>query len=266
MRELAGAEAGDGRDESNKSLQERLADAANAQTAADADAKAADIRAKHLTKQLAEQRKALGAKEKEAGSAKAELAKASAAVEEIAARLAGLGFDEAKLSQLEAAQEAEAAAVRGAKEAVEAQSAQLSGLDFRYADPSPGFDRSKVKGVVAKLVRVADPATSLALEVAAGGKLYQVVVDDEVTGKALLERGRLTKRVTIIPLNKVKGGDVPAAVVDAARRLGGGKASPALQLIGYDEEVDAAMRYAFGGVFVCQDAGERAPCLGSLDP
>lgn len=47
-------------------------------------------------------------------------------------------------------------------------------VDFRYADPDRGFDRSKVKGVVAKLTRVADPTASTALEVAAGGKLYQV--------------------------------------------------------------------------------------------
>jgi structural maintenance of chromosome 2 len=38
-RELAGAEAGDGRDESNRSMQERLADAVNAQTAAEAESK-----------------------------------------------------------------------------------------------------------------------------------------------------------------------------------------------------------------------------------
>jgi hypothetical protein len=53
----AGAETGDGRDESNKSLQERLADAETGQTAAEADAKAADVRLKHLTKQISEQRK-----------------------------------------------------------------------------------------------------------------------------------------------------------------------------------------------------------------
>lgn len=47
-------------------------------------------------------------------------------------------------------------------------------IDFRYSDPERGFDRSRVKGVVAKLTRVADPSTSTALEVAAGGKLYQV--------------------------------------------------------------------------------------------
>ena len=50
----------------------------------------------------------------------------------------------------------------------------FAALEFVYRDPERGFDRSRVKGVVAKLVRVADPATSTALEVAAGGKLYQV--------------------------------------------------------------------------------------------
>ena len=50
----SGAEAGDGRDESNKSLQERLADAQNAQTASESEAQQAEIRAKHLAKQLAE--------------------------------------------------------------------------------------------------------------------------------------------------------------------------------------------------------------------
>lgn len=50
----------------------------------------------------------------------------------------------------------------------------VAAIDFRYSDPERGFDRSRVKGVVAKLTRVADPSTATALEVAAGGKLYQV--------------------------------------------------------------------------------------------
>jgi chromosome segregation ATPase len=43
-------------------------------------------------------------------------------------------------------------------------------------DPERGWDASRVKGVVAKLVRVKDPATATALEVTAGGRLYQVCV------------------------------------------------------------------------------------------
>lgn len=53
-------------------------------------------------------------------------------------------------------------------------SVHVAAIDFRYSDPERGFDRSRVKGVVAKLTRVADPSTATALEVAAGGKLYQV--------------------------------------------------------------------------------------------
>ena len=34
----------------------------------------------------------------------------------------------------------------------------------------------------------------------------QVVVEDEVTAKEIIEKGRLNKRVTIIPLNKVGAG------------------------------------------------------------
>jgi len=46
-------------------------------------------------------------------------------------------------------------------------------VDFAYRDPERGFDRGRVKGVVARLVRVKDASAATALEVAAGGKLYQ---------------------------------------------------------------------------------------------
>ena len=57
---------------------------------------------------------------------------------------------------------------------VDQLSARLAALEFRYSDPHPGFDRSKVKGLVAELVTVKDEASATALEVAAGSKLYQV--------------------------------------------------------------------------------------------
>ncbi len=76
-------------------------------------------------------------------------------------------------------------------------------LDFRFRDPEANFQRSRVKGVVAKLISVKDTNTATALEVAAGGKLFQVIVDTEVTSKALIDRGQLTRRCTIIPINKV---------------------------------------------------------------
>lgn len=85
-------------------------------------------------------------------------------------------------------------------------------LDFRFRDPEAGFERSKVKGVVAKLVRVKDTSNATALEVAAGGKLYQIVVDTEATAKALLAKGHLRNRVTIIPINKASKFPLAATV------------------------------------------------------
>ena len=57
-------------------------------------------------------------------------------------------------------------------------------VQFDYQNPTPGFDRDKVKGPVAKLVRVKDMATATALEVTAGGK-----VRDDVEGEMEREEG-----------------------------------------------------------------------------
>src|ERR1700722_14325515 len=81
----------------------------------------------------------------------------------------------------------------------------MSSLDFAYSPPHPRFDRRKVKGLVAILISLKpeDHNKSTALEITAGAKLYNVVVEDELAGKELLQNGKLKKRVTIIPLNKI---------------------------------------------------------------
>lgn len=82
----------------------------------------------------------------------------------------------------------------------------LSRLNLEYMDPYHGFDRSKIKGYVAQVTYLDkvnyDKAT--ALEIAAGGKLFNVIVEDEQVGNHLLKNGKLKKRVTMIPLNKIK--------------------------------------------------------------
>lgn len=130
-------------------------------------------------------------------------------------------------------------------------------LRFAYKDPEPGFDRSRVKGLVAKLVRVRDSQNSTALEITAGAKLYQVVVDTEKTSELILQKGNLKKRVTVIPLNKINSRCVDPAKVAAAKSIAaahGGTATLALELVGYEEEVHNAMAYVFGNALVCNSA------------
>ncbi len=90
---------------------------------------------------------------------------------------------------------------------------RLSQLDFNYTPP-PGFDTRKVKGLVASLLALKpeDYGKSTALEIAAGGKLYNVIVEDERVGKDLLERGGIKKRVTLVPLNKIRAFKLSAEV------------------------------------------------------
>lgn len=51
------------------------------------------------------------------------------------------------------------------KDEIRNLSAYLSNVEFSYLDPVKNFDRSKVKGVVAKLIKVKDRSTVTALEV-----------------------------------------------------------------------------------------------------
>ena len=67
--------------------------------------------------------------------------------------------------------------------------------------------------------RIYLPAT--ALEVACGAKLYQLVVEDEETGKELLKNGQLKRRVTIIPLNKIESSTLSESTLkNAAKSVG----------------------------------------------
>lgn len=55
--------------------------------------------------------------------------------------------------------------VQKLKDEIRNLSAQLANVEFTYRDPVKNFDRSKVKGVIAKLIKVKDSSTMTALEV-----------------------------------------------------------------------------------------------------
>jgi structural maintenance of chromosome 2 len=57
-------------------------------------------------------------------------------------------------------------------------------LDFQFTNPTPNFDRTKhVHGLVATLFNINDKKYAQALELTAGGKLFNVVVDTDETSK-----------------------------------------------------------------------------------
>ncbi|KAI8325858.1 putative nuclear condensin complex subunit Smc2 [Martensiomyces pterosporus] len=132
---------------------------------------------------------------------------------------------------------------------------RMGNFDFQYQDPVRNFDRSKVKGLVAQLINIEEKNkfASVALEITAGGRIYNVIVDDDSTGALLLRNGKLRRRVTIIPLNKIAAQRLDPSIVNFAKNLAPGKVDTALSLVGYPEELESAMAYVFGSTFVCKD-------------
>ncbi|GMM28410.1 condensin subunit [Martiniozyma asiatica (nom. inval.)] len=129
-------------------------------------------------------------------------------------------------------------------------------FDFTYQRPSDQFNDESVLGFCGELFELAHDKAKVAtaLEICAGGKLFNVVVDNDNTGKDLLNRGRLIKRTTFIPLNKITSRVINQQVVQTAKKLAPDKVDLALDLIEYTGDVKKAMEYTFGGKFICADA------------
>ncbi|KOC65212.1 Structural maintenance of chromosomes protein 2 [Habropoda laboriosa] len=144
--------------------------------------------------------------------------------------------------------------IRRLEERVDDFESRYPQIRFEYQKPEPNFNHNSVKGVVCKLMTVKDKRAAYALEIAAGGKLYNVIVDTETTSKKILQRGQLQKRVTIIPLNKVHGRPMDNALVQLAQRIGGVEnVQPALSLVDSSQDIKSAMTWIFGQIFICKD-------------
>ncbi|KAL5812667.1 hypothetical protein ACOSQ3_027617 [Xanthoceras sorbifolium] len=246
---LAGKSSGN----EEKCLEDQLGDAKVAVGSAETELKQLETKISHSEKELKEKTHQLMSKREEAAAAENELNTRTKDVEKVKLELESVPYKEGQMEALQKDRACEVELVQKLKDEIRDLSAQLANVQFTYCDPVNNFDRSKVKGVVAKLIKVKNSSAVTALEVTAGGKLFNVIVDTENTGKQLLQHGDLRRRVTIIPLNKIQSHTVPPRVQQAAVRLVGKEnAELALSLVGYCDELKSAMEYVFGSTFVCK--------------
>ncbi|KAK0629885.1 RecF/RecN/SMC [Bombardia bombarda] len=236
--------------------QGQLQDARNRATAAVTEQEQAKIKIAHLEKRIKEEEpRAKKAKEQNAGLLK-DIDGLKSQAQRLEKELGKLGFQPGTEEEMFKQESSLQQTTRNLRQEADALKRKVANIDFNYADPTPNFDRSKVKGLVAQLFTLDKDHTraGTALEICAGGRLYNVVVDTEVTGTQLLQGGRLRKRVTIIPLNKISAFKASAQTIATAQRIAPGKVDLALSLVGYDDEVSAAMEYVFGNTLICADA------------
>ncbi|OTB19918.1 hypothetical protein K445DRAFT_152832 [Daldinia sp. EC12] len=235
--------------------QGQLQDAKNRVAAAATEQEQAKIKIAHLEKRIKEEEpRAKKAKEQNAGLLK-ELEGLKAQSQKLEAQLAKLGFEPGQEEEMYKQEASLQQTIKGLRQEADALKRKVANIDFNYADPTPNFDRSKVKGLVAQLFTLDKSHTEkgVALEICAGSRLYNVVVDSEVTGAQLLRGGKLRKRVTFIPLNKIRRVKASEQAIGTAQNIAPGKVHYALSLVGYDDEISAAMEFIFGNTLICQD-------------
>ncbi|XP_032532513.1 structural maintenance of chromosomes protein 2 [Chiroxiphia lanceolata] len=165
-----------------------------------------------------------------------------------------LNYTEEKEAALPAKKKALTSDISRLRELHEGLMAKFPHLQFEYKHPEKNWNPSHVKGLVVTLIIVKDLSKAKALEAVAGGKLYNVIVNTEVTGKKLLEKGELKHRYTVIPLNKISARCVPPETVKLAQSLvGHDNLHLALAAVAYESELQKAMEYVFGTTLICNN-------------
>ena len=135
---------------------------------------------------------------------------------------------------------------------IEAQQ-QASGASDRTISAIMGMDG--VFGPVSSLGKVIDSSYAVALNIAAGGRLNNVIVDTDQTAADVIRylKDERMGRLTLLPLNKMK----PQAPLPPL--AGNGVVDYAINLIDFDPEYRDAFNLVFGQTVVVEtlDAGRR---------
>ncbi|KAI8005897.1 Structural maintenance of chromosomes protein 2-2 [Camellia lanceoleosa] len=151
-----------------KCLEDQLGDAKVAVGSAETELKQLKTKISHSEKELKEKAHQLLSKREEAVAIENELNARTKDVENVKLALESLLYEDGQMEALQKDRATELELVQKLKDEIRILSAQLANVDFTYHDPVKNFDRTRVKGVVAKLIKVKDGSTMTALEVGKG--------------------------------------------------------------------------------------------------
>ncbi|KMQ84023.1 structural maintenance of chromosomes protein 2 [Lasius niger] len=241
-------------DGKNATLEQQLINAKQSITQAQTELKQCEMTLNHNRQQLNKKQKDMHSTENEYKKYNMDLEKKEKELKNLENELQKLNYKDGYSEDLKNQRNTLMAEIRPLREKVDQFESRYSQTRFEYRNPESNFNAKSVKGIVCKLINLKDKSAAYALEVAAGGKLYNVIVDTEVTSKKLLQYGQLQQRVTIIPLNRVSGKFMDQQTIALAEKLVGKEnVQPALTLLDFPNEITPAITWIFGQIFVCKN-------------
>ncbi|KAJ3060802.1 Structural maintenance of chromosomes protein 2 [Podochytrium sp. JEL0797] len=186
-------------------------------------------------------------------------------VDSLAAKRQEVAVIKAKVEQMVVPDIGSISAKRGVQlERVSGLKKQLSKVEkdiqaylFHFSNPSHSIDPADVRGIIAELIQIPEQhlESVTAIETCASGKLFNVVVSTESVGSKLLDASqtKLSKRTTLIPLNKVSAYVADPSKIKSAKEIAPGKVELALNLLQFEADLLNAMKFVFGNTLICQD-------------
>jgi structural maintenance of chromosome 2 len=243
--------------DASKTLSEQLHQARMEFASLETEEKKSAMAIKHLKENLANKKKEQSQKTGSESADKIKYDQAEKEIKELQRQLQSLSFDEGSHKE-KARQRKEAADYVGKLQREVENQEQHSGIGFRvnreYHEPFRGFNHDNILGMICELFTIKDKDAALALEVAVGGKLRHIVVKDQETAQALLNKGQLRRSFTFLPLNRIDGRRVDNHKLILAQQLvGKNNVKSAISLVDFEPHLKTAMEYAFGDIFICTD-------------
>ncbi|XP_014226654.1 structural maintenance of chromosomes protein 2 [Trichogramma pretiosum] len=241
-------------DGTNATLEQQLMSARNNLSQAQTEIKQCEMTLTHNKQQLVKKKSNMQSTENDYKKDNQKMEDMQKDLKNYENELSKLNYQEGHLESLEKQRQELHKEVRKLGDIVDNFESHYPQLRFYYKDPEPNFNRKRVKGPVCKSITIKDKRAAYALEVAAGNRLYNIMVDNEMTGNKILKFGQLQSRVTFVPLNKISGRPMDQRTVDFAKKLvGPDNVQTALSLIDFPPETRPAMEWIFGNVFICKD-------------
>ncbi|CUM67537.1 uncharacterized protein PRCAT00005237001 [Priceomyces carsonii] len=217
--------------------------------------KQATLKINHISNQLKNDKPKLEKAKQENRTLTQELERYTNEISKKEDELSLLGYDNDKISQLRKSEQDLQRNINKLNNDLNSLRREVGSVEFTYSPPCTNFNDKSVKGTAAQLFTLSESASdkALALQVCAGGRLYNVIVDTSDVAAQLLEKGQLRKRVTIIPLDKISAHTISEKSVNYAKKLKPNKVDLALNMIDFEDELTKAMQYIFGTTFICND-------------
>ncbi|GAB1868004.1 Structural maintenance of chromosomes protein [Camponotus japonicus] len=241
-------------DGKNATLEQQLINAKQSITQAQTELKQCEMTLDHNKQQLSKKQKDMHSTENEYKKYNMDLEKKEKELKNLENELQKLNYKDGYFENLKNQKNTLMAEIRPLREKLDQFESRYPQTRFEYQNPGPNFNEKSVKGIVCKLINIKDKRAAYALEIAAGGKLYNIIVDTETTSKKILQHGQLQQRVTIIPLNRVTGKFMDQQTIALAEKLVGKEnVQPALTLLDFPDEIRPAMNWIFGQIFICKD-------------